>query len=156
MRQLSLTETETFVNLAKHALETLHASDDDDVKDGGNHRYSDDPNNDDNDDTVVVDNTSAVPMYPPSCLKVIQSEPVFKRRGKKALRLLGGMEETGEEAIEMAECGSWMRRASGPEAGDIDEDVLQFVARSTSDVEDDAPSGDETTQLANATNLLLC
>jgi len=30
MRQLSLTETETFVNLAKHALETLSASDEED------------------------------------------------------------------------------------------------------------------------------
>ena len=163
MRQLSLTETETFVNLAKHALETLRASDDDDadVKDApAPRRYSDD--NDDADDVTADSPAAGVTGHHGSALKAIQSEPVFKRRGKKSLgRVVVGMGqmEEAEEAIELE--SRWSApRSSEP---DIDDDMLQFVARSSSDVrldsadvDDDAPSGDETTHLANAANLRLC
>jgi len=152
MRQLSLTETETFVNLAKHALETLAASDDEraDVREA---------TNSDQDD----DNTSAgAPGYQPSpahAMKPIQSEPVFKRRGKKSLgRILAGTTE--EEAAAMMEMHMHEERRGSSDAGD--DDCLQFVARSSSDVRlnDDLSNdeADETTRLATATaqNLLLC
>jgi len=157
MRQLSLTETETFVNLAKHALETLRASDDDDadVKDAPR-RYSDDANNDMMDENIdeKIDNRSDTAAGRP--LKTIHSEPVFKRRGKKGLgRLVAGMGqmEEADEAVEM-EPGCW-RQSSVAAADAEDDDMLQFIARSTSDVKLNSDD-DETTHLNHASNLLLC
>ena len=159
MRQLSLTETNTFVNLAKHALETLNASDDEDIsgKDGVPAHYSDEANN--SDDHSGDDADAAADVVSPTSLKTIQSEPVFKHRRKKRPGMLlgmGGMEEVDDEM----EGGRWLGSPDGP-----DDDILHFVARSTSDIDlskseqrdddDDAePSGDETTHLAK--NLLLC
>lgn len=162
MRQLSLTETETFVNLAKHALETLKASDDEDaeVKDEVRdvHRLSsryvdeaNDPEEQDDDNNTE----SSTPLYPVS-LKAIQSEPVFKRRRRKDLVMgLRPPADENEDGIEMDT--RWM----GPSVDDGD-DMLQFVARSHSDVrldeidkrniDEDQPSADETTQ----SSLLLC
>jgi len=156
MRQLSLTETETFVNLAKHALETLNASDEEDPasKDRIQSRYSDEENNagGNGDDGRVPSAVS------PTSLKAIHSEPVFMKKRKKRLGIALGQTEEAEEEIEME--NRWLGSTDA-----ADDDILQFVARSTSDIEldieraddDDAePSGDETTHLATAKNLLLC
>ena len=167
MRQLSLTETNTFVNLAKHALETLNASDDEDpgAKDGAPDHYSDDGNTaddnlDDNDEYLTAAGVA------PTSLKTIQSEPVFKKQKHARLGAVSGMEQT-EEAPEDIEMDTrWLGSVDA-----ADDDVLHFVARSTSDIElenvdnhrdgdeDAEPSGDEKTHLATANaakNLFLC
>jgi len=165
MRQLSLTETNTFVNLAKHALEPLNASDDEDAagKDEVPGHYSDDGNTGDDNRDDDVDDDTVEPCTSPTTLKSIRSEPVFKKKRKKRLGMVLGMdhtEEAEEEEIEME--NRWLTPADTSA-----DDMLQFVARSTSDIEvenvdhrddgDDAePSGDETTHLAPAKNLLLC
>ena len=163
MRQLSLTETETFVNLAKHALETLNASDDEDAavaKDGVPAHYSDD-DADSTDDHLADDDPDAAVVSPTS-FKTIRSEPVFKNKRQKRLGMVLGMGQMNEAENEVEADGRWL---GSPEA--VDDDILHFVARSTSDVglanseqkddNDDAePSGDETTHLATAKHLLLC
>jgi len=166
MRQLSLTETDTFVNLAKHALETLNASEeeDPDSKDGVPPHYSDEANAaDDHDDHNggggVSGSHAAAVVATGVFLKPIHSEPMFKKKRKKRLQGLGQTEEMAEE-IELE--SRW--QGSADVAGD--DDMLHFVARSSSDIElesgehrddsDEPPSGDETTHLAAASNLLLC
>lgn len=161
MRQLSLTETNTFVNLAKHALETLDASDDEEAfsKDGVPAHYSDEANNADDYRGNGVDNV-ATDVVSPISLKITHSEPVFRQKKKQRLGMvLGYTEETGEE-IEME--NRWLGSTDM-----ADDDMLQFVARSTSDIdlesvdhrdndENAELSGDETTHLARAKNVLHC
>jgi len=165
MRQLSLTETETFVNLAKHALETLNASEDEDTS--GRDRqtpghYSDETNTADDKQDDSVDNSTTAGSIPTISLKTIQSEPVFKKKRQKRLANVLGMSQTEEADEEVEMETKWVGSTYA-----ADEDMLQFVARSTSDIEidnvdhrdadDDAePSGDETTHLATAKNLFLC
>ena len=151
------------MNLAKHALEPLNASDDEDAasKDEVPGHYSDDGNTGDDNRDDDVDDTAELSV-PLTSLKSIRSEPVFKKLRKKRFGMVLGMSQT-EEADEEIEMDN---RRLAPTDTSAD-DMLQFVARSTSDIElenvdhrdddDDAePSGDETTHLAAAKNLLLC
>jgi len=162
MRQLSLTETETFVNLAKHALETLNASDEEEETSGKDRvppHYSDEAN--DADDRGDIDAGDATGSTLPTSFKTIQSEPVFKNK-RKRLGVGLGMGHMDEVDDEMEMDNRWL---ASPDTAD--DDILHFVARSTSDMalanpehrddDDDAdPSGDETTHLARAKSHLLC
>ena len=178
MRQLSLTETNTFVNLAKHALETLNASDDEDRDDafkaGSGSRsgvqppghYSDEANDNDEDTAESSTAAGAAPSCP-STLKTTRSEPLFAKKRQKRLEMISGMEQMEESVEETAE-GARSRFLQPPDVAG-DEDILQFVARSHSDVrlenaegrqDDDADheqqSGDETSRLTASNSVLLC
>jgi len=168
MRQLSLTETNTFVNLAKHALETLNASEDEELGGGVGKNSGDLPHYSDDDADERRDGNVdevAAASVPPASLKTIRSEPVFKKTRQKRLGLAMGMGQTAEAEEETEMERQWV----GPTADAAgDEDMLQFVAHSCSDIEmenvdhrddngDAEPSGDETTHLATSPkNLFLC